>query len=127
MQATPEEFSRVTCCITIDGERICRWQWIRRTHDLCNHPSRGRCSRFRMSTVCIVITSGWRHDTGKPTTRQANVTNFREGQPVFRPQSYAKTLPFSTLLHMIGAWLLLTNIYTNNLPVAAPTFLPKKH
>jgi len=33
-----------------------------------------------MSTVCIVITSGWRHDTGKPTTRQANVTNFREGQ-----------------------------------------------
>src|ERR1019366_629390 len=65
MQATPEEFSRATCCITIDGERICRWQWIHQTHGLCNHPSRARWSNFRRPVVCIAITSGWQHDLGR--------------------------------------------------------------
>jgi hypothetical protein len=42
MQATPEEFSRVTCCIIIDGERILRWQWILQIHEPYNHPNRER-------------------------------------------------------------------------------------
>jgi len=76
MHATPEEFSRATCCITTDSERICRWRWIRQTRNLRNHRSRARWSNFRRSVVCTVITSGWRHDTGEPMAQRTTLRIF---------------------------------------------------
>ena len=52
------ELSRIICATTIDGGRIFRWRWIRRTHDLCNHPSRAQWSNFWTWVVYIAIMSG---------------------------------------------------------------------
>src|ERR1039457_5386854 len=104
MQATPKEFSRATCCITIDGEHICRWRWMRQTHGLCNHQSRARWSNFRMSVVCIAITSEWRHDTREPSVQRYEFSGritIRQRCEV-RPGVREQALTYATMQRTVG-------------------------